>query len=230
MGLKIKNSKNIVTDGLVLNLDASDKLSYSGSGTSWVDRSGNNNNGSLVNTTFSNNTIQFDGTNDYVSVGNVGTNSVKTVVCWFSMNNVNSNMALFGFGSEAINTQDIYIWGGDNNGPFGFNHWNSDSWGYSSAEDGIKNQGFFQIAAEFDFADYSNNALWLNGVSKPLSNQRGTSPQRSQSNNFGIGYNGWSVGSQKWDGAIASVLVYNRGLTTKEVLQNYNATKSRFGL
>lgn len=230
MGLKIKNSKNIVTDGLVLNLDASDKLSYSGSGTSWVDRSGNNNNGSLVNATFSNNSIQFDGTNDYVSVGNVGTNSVKTVVCWFSMNNVNSSMALFGFGSEAIDTQDIYIWGGDNNGPFGFNHWNGDSWGYSSAESEIKNQGFFQVAAEFDFADYTNNALWVNGVSKVLANHRGTNVQRSQSNNFGIGSNGWKTNNQTWNGAISSILVYDRALSSNEVLQNYNATKGRFGL
>jgi hypothetical protein len=102
---------NIVRDGLVLALDAASPRSYPGSGTTWYDLSGNGNNGTLVNSTFSNNVIQFDGTNDYVSVGNVGSNSIKTVICWFSMNNVNTNMALFGFGTAASNTQDVYMWG-----------------------------------------------------------------------------------------------------------------------
>ena len=221
---------NIVRDGLVLALDAASPRSYPGSGTTWYDLSGNGNNGTLVNSTFSNNVIQFDGTNDYVSVGNVGSNSIKTVICWFSMNNVNTNMALFGFGTEASNTQDVFMWGQDSNGPFGFNHWNGDSWGYAGGEDDIKNQGFFQVIAEFHFSDYTDNRLWINGVSKTLSNQRGTNLQRTQSNNFGIGHNGWSTASETWNGSIASVLVYDRAFTAEEVTQNYNAQKSRFGL
>jgi hypothetical protein len=71
MGLKIKNSKNIVTDGLILHLDASDKLSYS-SGITWKDRSPNGYNGTLNNgpSFFSSNggVIDFDGTNDRVSI------------------------------------------------------------------------------------------------------------------------------------------------------------------
>jgi hypothetical protein len=44
----------IVTNGLVLSLDAADKNSYPGSGTVWSDLSGNNNNNTLVATpTFS---------------------------------------------------------------------------------------------------------------------------------------------------------------------------------
>ena len=221
---------NIVTDGLVLYLDAGFTCSYPKSNTTWYDLSGNGNDGTLVNATFSNNTIQFDGTNDYVIVGNVGSNSVKTVVCWFSMNNVNTNMALFGFGTVNTNTQDIYMWAGNDNGPFGFNHWNSDSWGYAGGEDDIKNKGFFQVIAEFNFSDYTNNRLWINGVSKTLSNQKGTNIQRTQSNNFGIGYNGWNTGSQTWNGSITSILVYDRAFTDSEVLQNYNAQKSRFGI
>jgi len=220
----------IVTDGLVLALDAGSPRSYPGSGTTWFDLSGNGNNATLVNATFSNNAIQFDGASDYVSVGNVGSSSVKTVICWFSMNNVNTNMALFGFGTQASNTQDVYMWGGESNGPFGFNSWNGDSWGYAGGEDDIKNQGFFQIVAEFNFSDYTNHRLWINGVSKTLSNQRGTNVQRTQSNNFGIGLNGWNTGTQTWNGNIASVLVYDRAFSTEEATQNYNAYKSRFGL
>ena len=71
------HSPNIVTDGLVLCLDAADKTSYSGSihgGTiaTWTDLSSNGNNGTFNNTTFdsgSGGNINFDGTDDYVQIG-----------------------------------------------------------------------------------------------------------------------------------------------------------------
>ena len=62
----------IVTNGLVLLLDAADNNSYSGSGTTWSDLSGNNNTGTLTNgPTFGSTnggTIVFDGTNDYAEI------------------------------------------------------------------------------------------------------------------------------------------------------------------
>jgi hypothetical protein len=66
-------SGKIVTSGLVLALDAADKNSYPGSGTTWTDLSGNGNNGTLVNgPTFSSangGSIVFDGVDDYVTCG-----------------------------------------------------------------------------------------------------------------------------------------------------------------
>ena len=72
--MALSHSPKIVTDGLVLCLDAGDGKSYSGSGTTWYDRSGNGNNGILVNgPTFDSNNrgaIVFDGVNDHVSIPN----------------------------------------------------------------------------------------------------------------------------------------------------------------
>ncbi len=67
-----KNYNNIVTSGLVLNLDASFVASYPLSGTSWYDISGSGNTGTLVNgpTFNTNGWIQFDGTNDQVNIAN----------------------------------------------------------------------------------------------------------------------------------------------------------------
>ena len=63
--------KPIVTDGLVLCLDAANPKSYPGSGTTWTDLSGNGNNGTLVNGVGYNSdnggSLSFDGVNDYVS-------------------------------------------------------------------------------------------------------------------------------------------------------------------
>ena len=62
----------IVNNGLILALDAADNNSYSGSGTTWSDLSGNNNTGTLTNgPTFGSTnggTIVFDGTNDYAEI------------------------------------------------------------------------------------------------------------------------------------------------------------------
>lgn len=62
----------IITNGLVLNLDAGNPASYSGSGTTWTDLSGNGNNGTLVNSpTYNANNqgyLSFNGSNTYVDL------------------------------------------------------------------------------------------------------------------------------------------------------------------
>ena len=63
----------IVTDGLVLRLDAGNRNSYPGSGTTWTDLSGNGNNGTLSATSIGYNSanggsLVFDGTDDYVNL------------------------------------------------------------------------------------------------------------------------------------------------------------------
>ena len=56
----ISYNPRIVTDGLVLALDAANPKSYPGSGTTWTDLSGRGYNATLFNSpTFSNNTLQF---------------------------------------------------------------------------------------------------------------------------------------------------------------------------
>jgi hypothetical protein len=65
----------IVTNGLVLALDAADRNSYPGSGTTWRDISGNNYSGSLINGTSFNSSnggvFSFDGVDDYLSLPNM---------------------------------------------------------------------------------------------------------------------------------------------------------------
>jgi len=77
----------VVQDGLVLNLDASKFYSYSRSGTTWTDLSGNGNNGTLVNgPTFSSangGSIVFDGSNDYMTSSFTFTaNQAMTISGW----------------------------------------------------------------------------------------------------------------------------------------------------
>ena len=62
----------IVTNNLVLHLDAGNSSSYSGSGTTWTDLSGQGNNGTINGSTYNSEIggyFDFDGSNDYVSLG-----------------------------------------------------------------------------------------------------------------------------------------------------------------
>lgn len=89
--MSVFSGPEIVTNGLVLNLDAANIKSYPGSGTVWTDLSPTNSVSSLVNgPTFlssNNGVINFDGVDDYASVsGTTGNTSLSSVECWISFN------------------------------------------------------------------------------------------------------------------------------------------------
>jgi hypothetical protein len=230
----------IVTNGLVLNLDAGFVPSYPRSGTTWYDISLSGNNGTLINgPTYNNGAIQFDYTDDYISFNNLPTSTTYTVSCWFTTNTGNWNGALFGFGTGASpNTQDVYLFGewslgcaSPSGGSFGFNTWNCDSWGFGNASSILKGTGFHHVVATFNHQSVGSNKLWLDGVEKTLTQQIQTTQFSANLNNqFKIASNGWHVSNQLWNGTVANCQVYSRLLSESEVLQNYNATKGRYGL
>ena len=85
------------------------------------------------------------------------------------------------------------------------------------------------MVATFNHQSVGSNKLWLDGVEKTLTQQIQTTEFSANLNNkFKIASNGWHVSNQLWNGTVASCQVYSRLLSESEVLQNYNATKSRF--
>ena len=99
MGLS--HSPKIVTDGLVVCLDAANKRSYPGSGTTWTDLSGNGNNGTLVNGPIYNGdnlgSIGFDGLNDSATLPSLNFSNLSpwSLSCWVRINSQNSTYAGF---------------------------------------------------------------------------------------------------------------------------------------
>jgi hypothetical protein len=93
---------NIITNGLKLYLDAGNISSYPKTGIVWSDISGNGYNGTLQGgagfNSANSGSITFDGTDDYINLGNIldqnGSDSF-TVSCWFRLNIVNQNHAIF---------------------------------------------------------------------------------------------------------------------------------------
>ena len=96
-------ASGIVTSGLILNLDAGNASSYPGTGTTWTDLSGNNNNGTLVNgvgySSSNGGIMTFDGVNDFVNCGNSSTfnqTNALTLSTWVKINSLSSTNTLIG--------------------------------------------------------------------------------------------------------------------------------------
>jgi hypothetical protein len=219
---------NIVTSGMVLNLDAGYVPSYPRTGTTWSDLSGNNNNGTLVNgPTFNSNDggyISFDGTNDYVaSFGTAivpGGATSYTVSVWVyrNRNNVGSEEVLSQW-TNATSSNAFF---------FGFNNSNvrfSDNWNNVSVT-GAGTTGVWMNLIGVNLGG-SNAYIYLNGS---LSATKGSALTYTGTGPFLIGRQGEFVGGEYFGGRISSVMVYNRALSAQEVLQNYNVLKTRFGL
>jgi hypothetical protein len=216
-------SPKIVTDGLVLYLDAANNRSYPGSGTTWVDLSRGNNNGTLTNgPTFNSangGSIVFDGTNDFINCGNsanlqitVGSIAawVKTSTPGNSFRSIIAKQSAWGL-FIADNILVTYDWGNSSTRSTGINIADN-TWKYVTLT-------FTETSGT-----PSNNAIvYLNGNAVLTT----TVKNSNQSVNVQIAE---ANASQFLNGNIAAASVYNRVLSQTEITQNYNATKTRFGL
>ena len=246
----------IITDGLVIHLDALNGKSYPGSGTSWIDLTPYNNTGDLDNgnnpVTIANGYASFtDTSNDrYVdldSVGEVNENTqYATVDMWVKLKGPTSTSGVekgYIFGWNAYSVQVRY-----NNGlleKFGFTTNTNDVYGFEnpilSSLNLIDNWKHYS----FVMCDYGNSSIpqseqkiYINGVAQSMSliTILGESPS------FRVfSYNPTSLArfpGNRFSGGnnyllntdIALVKVYNRELTQEEVTQNFNAHKGRFNI
>jgi hypothetical protein len=220
----------IVSNGLVLCLDAANKNSYRGTGTTWTDLSGNNNNGTLTNgPTFSagnQGSIVFDGTNDYVSsfptqISGVGS---KTI-CAFIYPTTTSRAGICG--TRDANNLTGAGWVLTVNRVAGYlTYFNAGGAVNAEVTNVISTNTWIQIAVTYNSSTFST-ILYVNGfqVGSPFTLSAMTSSPFN-----GIIGNENNLSQWPFNGRISSVLIYNRVLTATEILQNYNATKSRFAL
>jgi len=215
---------------LVLALDAADKLSYPGTGTTWRDLSGNNNTTTLTNgPTFNRanmGSIVFDGVDDYVNFYAPNLSGTAVIEMWTKLTiSAGSFGMLFGWANY-----DVYY----NGGLMGYNTFNAnDVYGINGATvtslQLLNNWKHYIFEMRSDVA-YTNNKIYVNGVSQTLSQQASSENAGNRNFNSGLGAIGTARGSAFYTPMTCGVFkVYNRALTATEILQNYNATKSRYG-
>lgn len=220
------NGPKIVSDRLVLCLDAGNRKSYPSSGTSWSDLSGNGNNGTLTNgPTFTGSfggNIIFDGANDTADISTIDLRTSFTYECWVNMSVLNG-FSFLGQGSTSANN-GLHIWNtSDTSLRFGMYANDTDVNSLTSST----NTWYHYVFTYNHSSPYTKN-IYRNGVKQITTEIQGQS-QYTGTGTLRIGATFGSGGSYA-NGRFAMARIYNRILADTEILQNYNSNKSRFGL
>ena len=217
----------VVTDGLLVYLDASNITSYPGSGTTWYDISGNGKNATLVNGptyTATPGYIDLDGTNDYISLStNVAITSLS-VDMWIMLDDL----------------VDGYLWILDNydnpelriavetDGRLRALMYDAGAYATTDYTTTYLATGnWYHVVATVgnnDYKVYINGNLEINDTSGVYNGGGVGEHTLGTYNRPGGGYGGYR--NRKY----ATFRYYNRIINATEVLQNYNSEKSRFGL
>jgi hypothetical protein len=225
------NGPKIVTDGLVLCLDAANRKSYPLSGSTIYDLSGNGNNGTFGPSTSAptlsgdnGGVLSFDGNDDYVDCGNnLSLSFVNnlTIQVWCS-----SNISDSGYRSPLMKTTSS-AW----NDGFGFYQQGGNFYFYVNIWNGAHivsiSKTTFSLTNFVGTYDGANLKIYENGILRSTGTSF-TANVSNSSTNLQVGRGGGS--DYEWNGNIAQVSIYNRALTAQEIQQNYNALKGRYGL
>ena len=237
-------SPKIITDGLVLYLDAANTRSYPGSGTTWSDLSRGGNTGTLVNgPTFNSGnggSIVFDGTNDYVittlnATPLLNITSQITLEIWFkstALASVSHGDGLFSKGTSSDGNSGVYemllVQSGVVNYPF-FRIRTSSTPSYNPTNIPINLNQIYHLVCTYNG---SIIRIFINGVESGVGlSTSGNIETNSQQLTMGVRYiHTTNPADSFFSGNIYSSRIYNRALSTTEIRQNYNATKTRFGI
>jgi hypothetical protein len=217
MAVNTRNS--IVTNGLVLALDAGNTKSYTSGSTTWRDLSGNNNSGTLVGGVVyaesNGGSLVFDGVSGYVTIPSSSLLNTLTQFTYMAYVNINpsdtygaiisrSNNLVWYAGRTTV-AQRIYIGGiapGDSN-----TFLPPDKY------------AFICVTWDGSTVRYYFNGI-LDGVITNTSSALNITP---------VTIGRYQTG-EYFQGKINIIGIYNRSLSQQEITQNYNATKTRFGL
>ena len=231
---------DIITNGLVLALDAANPLSYPGSGNTWYDTSGNNNNatknGNAANPTWNSaGYFQFN-----ASDGSTGANNIFTVANSATLQNLTDTTVQFVCAMETKTpVGSDYDWmcivtkGEEGNQRPGTSVNQIDRYYHIENPNGVNSAGGL-----FTNADYTGNKYnmfqtrvsnaggtqgWLNGAQVATVGSTTT----GNTSTLYIGSNGFF---ELFKGKFANLYIYNRALTDAELVQNYQALRTRFGI
>ena len=219
------NGPKIVTDGLVLCLDAGNSKSYPGSGTAWVDISRNGQNGTLNNATYSSadgGSIVFNGTNSFVQCTGTTVVSAATFLVWINRNGDQGQYDAVLFTRSGSSTGLNFF----SSNQIGY-HWNNNGSTYNwSSGLTIPNLQWCLWALSVTPTSATAYLCQRSGITSAVNTLSHPSVTIT---NMQIGQDS-GVAGRLFSGNIAVAQIYNRALSRAEIIQNYNATKGRFKL
>jgi len=217
---------NIVTDGLVLHLDAGNSSSYPGSGSIWYDISGSGNNGTLISSplysTGTDANFNFNGSSQRVNLGQIFnyTTSNFTFSCWVNFNSLSTNQ---------LNQGPIIFFKGAYTGNGYYFQMSYNGIGGTFVSGTIGTIGLFSVLLNtwYNISITKNSTsvnVYVNGIN--VTSTHGTHNITSSSYDFTLAsYNTTQI---LMNGKISNFMNYNRNLTPSEIQHNYNALKNRY--
>ena len=223
----------IVTDGLILCLDAANKRSYPGSGSTWNDLSGKGNHFALSGPVFSENNassyFEFgDDQGDYAyrsTTDVIGGLTDITVDMWILITTLQSQIAFLSYATSSFNNELLLFKNAGN-----IHHY----WANSTVSTAL-NTAYYDAGNWINLvfrrnnstANYSFNGIQrasMTGAGGDTIDTGGTLVFGQEQDSPGGGFDT----SQDFPGYINSLKIYNRYLSNEEITKNYLATKGRF--
>ena len=226
----------IVTNGLILALDAADRNSYVSGSTTWIDNSGNNNTNTIFNTpTFNGGGLVLNGTNQYTT----GSDNTILRPTSFSIDTWFRPTSFGAFNTIVVKPTNGPPWAApflsymirlNSNGTVLECSTNTGGT-YRSLSPSYTFLANTTYNVSFTFNSSTGAAVaYLNGaVLSSTTLTAGAITYSTPPVIIGASY-GTSPFGEYFAGSIYSVKIYNRILSATEIAQNYNAQKSRFGL
>ena len=218
----------VVTDGLVLALDAGDTNSYPGSGTTWTDLSGNGYTGTLRNSVAYNSSnggyFEFDGTDTAITTDLTRDNDNFSYSAWFQYDSGTGERDIIDtFEGTSTEWTRLNVQGGNHTFQID-NDDNKTILQGSAAQTNV----WYNSVGTWDPSTGSMK-LYVNGELDAQTTKAQTTTISGLSNLF-IGARSSSSYVEDFIGNIACVYVYSKTLTASEVKQNFNALRRRFGI
>tara|TARA_Y100000114_G_C11762302_1_gene330527 strand:- start:1296 stop:2942 length:1647 start_codon:yes stop_codon:yes gene_type:complete len=231
-----KSNYTVISTNLILHLDTTNSSSYSGSGTTWTDLSGEGNHATLVNSpgyfTNTGGYFSFDGSNDYATLPNMDlTGNELTFSIWtYAQSDTAASLIFLGDSTASHgNGRIIQV-----HLPYSGNYY------FDKGHDGSSSASYDRINGSLANSDWQN--AWVNwtftanastGSMKIYRNASlyasGTGKTKTFSNSDGdMKYIAHS-GTAYYDGYISKILLYKKELSASEVLHNYNIDKALYG-
>jgi hypothetical protein len=239
----------LVTDGMILNLDAAKLQSYSGSGTNWINLINNSisggtlTNGPTLTGSGKNLAIRFDGGDDYVNLGNIFNFERTTPFTgsfWFKTTTTGTAIRTV-FGKAIISSPytgyqiglNVATGVSNDEGKVGIVMVGSPFTNVTRKQTAINynNNTWTQATLTYDGSSTRSGInIFINGTLSGFENYDSENITGTLVNNANFEIGARDGATQPYLGEISTTQIYNRVLSPFDIFQNFNAYKSRYGI
>lgn len=223
---------NFVIDNLILYYNPASYLSYTGSGTTITDLTGNSLNGVMSNITFTKPYFNFNGSNSQVTITD---NSLLepgsgdwTIEIWVNQTVSTGSQVILGKFDPGGASRDVSYAVRIINGNARVDFGNGVS-AMSTTNYALTSDSWYQLTYVFNNVANNNVITYVNGIQESTNTHSFSSILNTTSNLYLGSYNNGEY-AQWFNGKIGITRIYNSALSYSEVLQNYNANAEIYDL